>query len=105
MSDAGGHPFVDASQRLLEIVRSLVVELGHGGRGEVSLDSALDRDLGLDSLSRVELLARVSDAFQVDLPSELLETAQTPRDLLTALSSAAKGGAGVTTGWGGDGGR
>ena len=104
MSDAGNHPFVDASQRLLEIVRSLVVELGHGGRGEVSLDSALDRDLGLDSLSRVELLARVSDAFQVDLPSELLETAQTPRDLLTALSSAAKGGAGVTTGWGGDGG-
>jgi len=56
--------------------------------GSVTLDSSLDRDLGLDSLARVELLSRVEGAFGVTLPENTLQIAETPRDLLVALASA-----------------
>ena len=51
----------------------------------VSLDSALDRDPGFDSLARVELLVRIEHAFGVQLPDTVLESAETCRDLLAAL--------------------
>ncbi|OGA49488.1 MAG: acyl-phosphate glycerol 3-phosphate acyltransferase, partial [Betaproteobacteria bacterium RIFCSPLOWO2_12_FULL_62_13] len=54
----------------------------------IGLDSTLDRDLGLDSLARVELLLRIERAFGVTLPENTLQLAETPRDLLTALRSA-----------------
>lgn len=54
----------------------------------VTIDSSLDRDLGLDSLARVELLLRVEQAFGVTLPENTLQIVETPRDLLTALDSA-----------------
>ncbi|MBW2501883.1 MAG: hypothetical protein JRD39_02980, partial [Deltaproteobacteria bacterium] len=52
-------PSREAAARLLEIISQLLAEI-HPGRTDQStplLDSSLDRDLGLDSLSRVELLA------------------------------------------------
>jgi 1-acyl-sn-glycerol-3-phosphate acyltransferase len=48
----------------------------------------LDRDLGFDSLGRVELLFRLERAFRIRLPEELLGEAQTPRDLLAAVLRA-----------------
>lgn len=54
----------------------------------MTLDSTLDRDLGLDSLARVELVLRVERAFGVTLPENTLQVTETPRDLLTALDSA-----------------
>ncbi len=38
----------------------------------VTLDSALEQDLGLDSLSRVELAARIERAFAATLPEHTL---------------------------------
>ena len=77
-------------QRLLDVVRALYGELhsaeAHGAT--VEIDSALDRDLGLDSLARVELLLRVERAFKRRLPDDLLQKVQTPRDLLHALQVA-----------------
>jgi 1-acyl-sn-glycerol-3-phosphate acyltransferase len=76
----------NAATRLLRVVRDLAVEL-HPRRAKtlsVKLDSALDRDLGFDSLGRVELLLRIERAFGVRLPEELLGQAETPRDLLNA---------------------
>ncbi|WP_148861032.1 AMP-binding protein [Marinobacter fonticola] len=52
----------------------------------VSLDSQLDADLGLDSLTRAELLVNVERAFGVQLPEELLNDADTPRDILDAIA-------------------
>ena len=74
---------------VLEIVQGLARELQpqRGGRA-VSLDSSLERDLGFDSLGRVELLARLEKAFGVRLPEGLLGAAETPRDLLAALAVA-----------------
>jgi len=58
-------------------------------RGPVTIDSALDRDLGLDSLTRVELAVRIERAFGVSLPDETLGGVVTLRDLLTALRADA----------------
>ncbi|MEW6561391.1 MAG: AMP-binding protein [Pseudomonadota bacterium] len=82
---------LDQFSRLLEVVRTLHLELNRDAArtGTVALDSALDRDLGFDSLARVELLLRLERAFGVSLPEALLEQAQTPRDLLVALQAAA----------------
>jgi 1-acyl-sn-glycerol-3-phosphate acyltransferase len=54
----------------------------------MSLDSRLDEDLGLDSLTRVELLARVESSFALRLPDRVIAEAETPRDLLRALHAA-----------------
>ena len=86
-----GSPTVDeTARRLLDIIRQLVVEL-HPRRSpaaQLTLDSALDRDLGFDSLSRVELLLRVERTFRVSLPEQLTMAVETPRDLLRAVLSA-----------------
>jgi acyl carrier protein len=55
----------------------------------VALDSSLERDLGLDSLARVELVLRLEREFQASLPEQALASSETPRDLLRFLLAAA----------------
>ncbi|MBM9537557.1 AMP-binding protein [Desulfobulbus alkaliphilus] len=50
----------------------------------VELDSSLERDLGFDSLTKVELLARMEKTLGVSLGEEVLATAETLRDLVRA---------------------
>jgi len=72
---------------MLSIVRQLVLELHpKRDRVEVGLDSALDRDLGIDSLGRVELLTRIEKAFDTSLPEDTFAVIGTPRDLLKVLT-------------------
>ena len=77
----------EISARFMAIVRDLVWELHpHLRRSTpVDLDSDFDRDLGLDSLGRAELILRLDKAFKVRLPDHLLNEADTPRQLLTAV--------------------
>src|SRR3569833_2394731 len=77
-----------SEQRLLAILQNLVNELRDGGGG-VRMDSHLDRDLGLDSLARVELLLRLERDFGASLPEGVLVEAETPHDLLMAFGAAA----------------
>ncbi len=71
---------------VLELVRGLVTEVHpHASRLTVTLDSPFE-DLGIGSLELVELLLRVQDAFGVALPSHVLASAETPRDLLRAIA-------------------
>jgi len=78
------------ADRLLDIVRQLALDLRHDrGRGlEVQWESRLDRDLGIDSLGRAELLSRIERAFRVRLPQSALAEAETPRHLLEAVEAA-----------------
>ncbi|MBW1965582.1 MAG: acyl carrier protein, partial [Deltaproteobacteria bacterium] len=80
----------ETTESLLEVVRQLAAELQPGRRQllSVTLDSSLDRDLGLDSLARVELLIRIERTFEVMLSEQVLASAETPRDLLRAVLSA-----------------
>lgn len=75
----------------MQVVERLLAELRTGFTGCVTLDSSLERDLGLDSLARGELLLRVETAFGVALPEGTLGQAQTPADLLAALRRASPG--------------
>jgi len=54
----------------------------------VTLDSQLDRDLGFDSLGRVELIAHLERSFSVHLPDRTFSDAETARDLLRGLMTA-----------------
>jgi acyl carrier protein len=80
----------------LRVVRSLYAELHRAEPGwqGVTLQSALDRDLGFDSLARVELLLRLEHQFGVHLPESTLATAETVADLLRGVSSAGAPGEG-----------
>ena len=73
-------------QKVLAILREFIAELGmERAARSVSLDASLDRDLGLGSLERVELLLRIEKAFSVRIPEHLLAEAKSPRDLAHAV--------------------
>jgi len=85
-------PALEAAD-LLRLLRELLAELHPGQRFTPELDSHLERDLALDSLARVELLARLERAAGVRLPTDTLADAETPRQLLAALRTAQPGSA------------
>lgn len=80
----------EITPQLLALVSQLVSEV-HPSTYQhlnINLDSSFDRELGLDSLTRVELLSRVEKKFSVTLPERVLATAETARDLLRAIQAA-----------------
>ncbi|HSH14256.1 MAG TPA: AMP-binding protein, partial [Desulfurivibrionaceae bacterium] len=80
------------AETLLTVVVKLVGEVHPGIPPDaVNLDSSLDRELGLDSLTRVELLARLERTFGLSLPERVLAGAETPRDLLRGIEAATAG--------------
>lgn len=91
-TERGDHPDPrgdGAVEELLLAVHEIVADVGRGDAAQVvGLDSRLDADLGLDSLSVAELLVRTEELFGVSLPEETLATARTPGDLLTAAAMA-----------------
>lgn len=72
---------------LLQVIGDLVAEVHshHFPVERITLDSSFEKELGLDSLSRVELIARVETAFKIALPERIYVEAETPRDLLRTL--------------------
>src|SRR5439155_24073369 len=78
-----------ARERVLEVIRGLLEELGSQGALPIlNVHSQLDRDLGLGSLERVELLARLETAFGMRLPDRVASEANTPEDLARAVLSS-----------------
>ena len=78
----------EVERRVLELVGGLVAELGHGAAPLPALDDSLDRDLGISSLERVELLLRIERAYGVRLPDAVMAEATSPKDLVTAILRA-----------------
>jgi fatty-acyl-CoA synthase len=73
-------------ERVLEVIRSLLEELGsQGAIAVLHAGSQIDRDLGLGSLERVELLARLESSFGLRLPDRVAAEANTPEDLARAI--------------------
>ena len=106
--EAPAEPRTLDEQSLVAAMREVVAELHPhlGARAGITLDSSLDRDLGLDSLSRMELLSRLERRFGVTIPEAVMANAETARELLPALragerrrrSPAATGADGVVHG-------
>jgi fatty-acyl-CoA synthase len=81
-------PAEDVEARVLAVVRELVEETG-GQRALRALagDASLERDLGLGSLERAELLVRLEAAFGRTLSDDALEV-DTPQALARMLGDA-----------------
>ncbi|MBY5944535.1 AMP-binding protein [Photobacterium rosenbergii] len=79
-----------AAHSLLDLVTELAKEVNPDNfdSSTIQLDSSLDQDLGLDSLSRAELIQRTEQQFALTLPSQTLAEIDTPRDLLNAIFNA-----------------
>jgi acyl carrier protein len=77
------------ANRLLGVVAAVAREARPHVQAYVGLDSSLERDLGLDSLARVELVLRLEREFAASLPEQALASSETPRDLLRFLLASA----------------
>lgn len=79
-----------SAAQLLALIRQLGSELKIRAvrLQALHLDSHFDRDFGLDSLTRMELLTRVEAGFGVRLAEQVYANVETPRDLLRAVLSA-----------------
>ena len=80
---------VAVEERALAVMRQLLGELG-SRRAIEELDRCrttvhLERDLGLGSLERVELMLRLDSAFNTHLPDQVVAEADTPDDLIEAI--------------------
>jgi len=79
---------IDAN-KVLAVVQAVAREARPSIEPHVALDSSLEKELGLDSLARVELVLRLERVFATSLPEQALATSETPRDLLRFLLSSA----------------
>jgi len=86
MNQAAGA--IDA-KKVLGVVQAVAREARPSVEPDVALDSSLEKELGLDSLARVELVLRLEREFGTSLPQQALATSEPPRDLLRFLLSSA----------------
>ena len=77
---------------LLQLIDTIVSEVHPDSPSNktASLDSSFEKDLGLDSLTRVELISRIEKAFKLALPEQIYAEAESGRDLLRAIEALAK---------------
>ena len=82
----------ETARSLIDILNAFLAETRGAGAPVITatLDSLLERDLGLDSLSRFELWLRVERAFGVGVEEEKLAEIETARDLLRLLMQGSK---------------
>jgi len=84
-------------RQLIAVVTDLVREL-HPQRIrfiDVTPSSRIERDLGIDSLGRTELILRIERAFRVRLPAQTIGESETVQDLVKALEQARPTQAGI----------
>ena len=79
----------EALTALTGVVGELVRQTHPHAARQVTPESRLDAELGLDSLARIELLHRIEDRFGLRLAENTLLAIETPRELLGALRTAA----------------
>jgi 1-acyl-sn-glycerol-3-phosphate acyltransferase len=86
--EPGGDSSAVDEARVVEIARALALEVGTArAASAVSPTSSLERDVGLGSLERVELLLRLEAAFSRELGDRFL-LLDTPREIALALREA-----------------
>ena len=83
------------AEQLLTLVQTLARELqpGFDPSRQLDLDHQLERDFGLDSLARMELLARIDREMGIRLTETAFAEAETGRDLLRLMGEESKTGA------------
>ena len=90
MNPGRATPGASPEATLLEVVAGLMRE-SRPAAGELPvprLDSLLERELGFDSLARLELLMRIQRRLGVTVAEDKALAAETPRELVDALGGA-----------------
>lgn len=77
--------FDESSRMLIGAIEQIAQELHLAYATPVQLDSSLDKDIGLDSLGRMELLSRIERLFGIVFSETAMASAATPRDLLAEI--------------------
>ncbi|MGG7056548.1 AMP-binding protein [Nitrosomonas sp. ANs5] len=75
---------------MFKIIRDLGMELRIHSKSldSLTLDSSFDKDIGFDSLTRVEFISRIELHFGVKLPDRVFATIDTPRELFREILNA-----------------
>jgi 1-acyl-sn-glycerol-3-phosphate acyltransferase len=82
-------PADEIEKNLLSIVRGFLAEFkSERALSHVQLSASLERDLGIDSLGKVELFLRIEKAFSVRFPDSLMADAENLNDIAIAIHHA-----------------
>ena len=72
---------------MLDKIREILEEKLDIDPTTVNEDSNFRDDLAIDSLDLFEMVTYLEDEYGIELPAEVLETIQTPGDLMEYLTS------------------
>ena len=72
---------------VLEKVKAILAEQFDVEEDEVTADTALQEDLGADSLDVVDLLMSIEDEFEVEVPDEEIENIKTVGSLVSYIEA------------------
>ncbi len=78
LNDMGETIMTDHSDK----IKQVIIERLELTEDELTLDSDIQKDLGADSLSVVELIMELEDAFNIEIPDEEAEKLRTIRDVV-----------------------
>jgi len=88
-----GNSHIPDQDSLLALIRTLVGEVHPKWKNLHFLpDTQLERELGLDSMARMELRARIETTLGIRLDETTAISASTPNDLMQAIAAQATGG-------------
>ncbi|WP_207476996.1 acyl carrier protein [Arenibaculum pallidiluteum] len=76
---------MNAQHQVAEIIVEMISSLPQAPR-EVSLDTNIARDLGLDSLAVMNFVMAIEDRFDVSVPMDKLAEVETIRDLADVIT-------------------
>ncbi len=68
-------------------VKEIIVEQLGVDKGDVKMESHFVDDLGADSLDTVELVMKLEEDFDIEIPDEDAEKIQTVRDAIEYITS------------------
>ena len=94
MGEISNTEFDDLSPRRLLVLVAEMAEEIHPRQNLaslVSLEKSLERDLGFDSLSRMELLQRIERKFNITLSERTLTQSDTPAEILAEIGGHSTG--------------
>ena len=69
-------------EKVLDILKNFDRVKENPAKPQVTLDSHLAKDLGLDSLDQVEVIVQLEDAFGYEIPDSEYERLNTPNEIV-----------------------
>ncbi|MDR1808383.1 MAG: acyl carrier protein [Propionibacteriaceae bacterium] len=76
-----------ASKAVLDQVAQIVTEVAGAPVADVTLDKSFTDDLGVDSLSMVEIIYAVEDTFGITIPEEESKNLRTVGDAVAFIEA------------------